>query len=415
MHMSTAAMMMASPRCEEGARSVDALAASGPLTPYHDNWRHPQPRAPLSHLFDSPPTHPGGETESGAVQDSVAGTLSKALTMHPCAHRALKRVRAATSGRLGYVVPGLLGEEEVDLAVALGLPLLAPAPHATRCAQLCCAHCGPRVWLTHLLQQSGSHASRRTRPPEPHWQPAMAEPSCRSLCHKSAARALFRAAGVNAPPGMVLLPRAKVPPPPPRCAKAPTARLRRVRAAACALTQGSPTSSLAQDHRCPAAASLTGGRKRQQAGSAPAPPTAPPSRLLCAPRPSCRMGPNGSHPLTEHTSFAFTETGDLLVDEVRAHATRVQARVHAATPQAASRSPRSGAVQASGPPGALRGWRSGPPLTRVRACALNPMPCMQKPPPPGPPTQTQYEMDEARVLQLVRGGLAARMRARPKP
>jgi hypothetical protein len=47
-------------------------------------------------------------------------------------HRALKRLRSAVSGRLGYILPGCVGEEEVDLAVALGLPLMGPMPHMAK-------------------------------------------------------------------------------------------------------------------------------------------------------------------------------------------------------------------------------------------------------------------------------------------
>lgn len=46
--------------------------------------------------------------------------------------RALKRLRASVAGRMGYVVPGVVGDEEVDLAVALGLPLMSPVPYTAR-------------------------------------------------------------------------------------------------------------------------------------------------------------------------------------------------------------------------------------------------------------------------------------------
>lgn len=83
--------------------------------------------------------------------------------------RALKRLRAAVQGRMGYIVPGVVGDEEVDLAVAIGLPLMAPAPYTAA-----------------------------------------------TLGKKSAGRTLFRAAGVHVAPGIQVLPRAHVAPPPTR-------------------------------------------------------------------------------------------------------------------------------------------------------------------------------------------------------
>jgi len=84
--------------------------------------------------------------------------------------KALSRVRAAVNGRMGYIVPGVVNDEEVDLATQLGLPLMGPAP------------C-----------------------------------SAKPLSCKSAVRTLFCSAGCNVPPGLHVLPRAKVPPPPDPC------------------------------------------------------------------------------------------------------------------------------------------------------------------------------------------------------
>ena len=52
-------------------------------------------------------------------------SLSAQLLSSP---RALKRIRAHVKGRPAYIVPGYVGDDEKDLAVALGLPLLAPHP-----------------------------------------------------------------------------------------------------------------------------------------------------------------------------------------------------------------------------------------------------------------------------------------------
>lgn len=46
--------------------------------------------------------------------------------------KALKRLRAVVSGRLAYMVPGTVSDEDVDLAVALGTPLLGPLPYTCR-------------------------------------------------------------------------------------------------------------------------------------------------------------------------------------------------------------------------------------------------------------------------------------------
>lgn len=46
--------------------------------------------------------------------------------------RALKRISAAVQGRLSYIVPGNVGDEEVELAVHLGVPLLGPSPSVFR-------------------------------------------------------------------------------------------------------------------------------------------------------------------------------------------------------------------------------------------------------------------------------------------
>ncbi|KAK9811483.1 hypothetical protein WJX72_004683 [[Myrmecia] bisecta] len=73
--------------------------------------------------------------------------------------RALKRIQLFMRGKLGYIVPGKMGDEEVDLAVRLGLPILAPHPHV--------AH---------------------------------------KYALKSGARALFAAAKLNLPPGRALPP-----------------------------------------------------------------------------------------------------------------------------------------------------------------------------------------------------------------
>ncbi|DBA85977.1 TPA: hypothetical protein ACH3X1_005515 [Trebouxia sp. C0004] len=79
--------------------------------------------------------------------------------------RALTRIQQYCKNRPGYIVPGTLGGEEVDLAVKLGLPLLAPHPSI------------------------GRHFSL-----------------------KSGAKQLFRSAKVNVAPGMELDPRAPAPP-----------------------------------------------------------------------------------------------------------------------------------------------------------------------------------------------------------
>ncbi|KAG2432871.1 hypothetical protein HXX76_008603 [Chlamydomonas incerta] len=46
--------------------------------------------------------------------------------------RALKRIAAAVHGRLSYIVPGNVHDEEVELAVHLGVPLLGPSPAVCR-------------------------------------------------------------------------------------------------------------------------------------------------------------------------------------------------------------------------------------------------------------------------------------------
>ncbi|KAG2448854.1 hypothetical protein HYH02_006205 [Chlamydomonas schloesseri] len=46
--------------------------------------------------------------------------------------RALKRIAAAVHGRLAYIVPGNVHDEEVELAVHLGVPLLGPSPAVCR-------------------------------------------------------------------------------------------------------------------------------------------------------------------------------------------------------------------------------------------------------------------------------------------
>ncbi|DBA72938.1 TPA: hypothetical protein ACH3X2_009891 [Trebouxia sp. C0005] len=79
--------------------------------------------------------------------------------------RALRRIQLYCRNRPGYIVPGILGGEEVDLAVKLGLPLLAPHPSIARHFSL-----------------------------------------------KSGAKQLFRSAKVNVAPGMELDPRPSGPP-----------------------------------------------------------------------------------------------------------------------------------------------------------------------------------------------------------
>ncbi|KAG2501161.1 hypothetical protein HYH03_000976 [Edaphochlamys debaryana] len=71
--------------------------------------------------------------------------------------RALKRIAAAVHGRLAYIVPGNVQDEEVELAVHLGVPLLGPSPGV-----------------------------------------------CRALSRKSAARELFRSIAANIAPGCAI-------------------------------------------------------------------------------------------------------------------------------------------------------------------------------------------------------------------
>ncbi|GLC34485.1 hypothetical protein PLESTB_001256000 [Pleodorina starrii] len=73
--------------------------------------------------------------------------------------RALKRIAAAVHGRLSYIVPGNVHDEEVELSVHLGVPLLGPAPSV-----------------------------------------------CRALSRKSAARELFKAIDANIAPGCAIRP-----------------------------------------------------------------------------------------------------------------------------------------------------------------------------------------------------------------
>ncbi|GAX77423.1 hypothetical protein CEUSTIGMA_g4868.t1 [Chlamydomonas eustigma] len=58
---------------------------------------------------------------------------------------AMKRLKAAVSGRLAYVVPGAVGDEEVDLCVQLNAPLLGPSPSV---ATVISKKCGARTLLT---------------------------------------------------------------------------------------------------------------------------------------------------------------------------------------------------------------------------------------------------------------------------
>ncbi|KAG1656325.1 hypothetical protein FOA52_006656 [Chlamydomonas sp. UWO 241] len=88
---------------------------------------------------------------------SHMGTTAKILS----SPATMKRLRSAVSGRLAYMVPGLVGDEEVDLCVQLGVPLLAPAPTTAA-----------------------------------------------ALGRKSGARVLLADAGVIVPPGLVIVPRA---------------------------------------------------------------------------------------------------------------------------------------------------------------------------------------------------------------
>ncbi|KXZ47062.1 hypothetical protein GPECTOR_38g299 [Gonium pectorale] len=74
--------------------------------------------------------------------------------------RALKRISAAVHGRLAYIVPGNVHDEEVELAVHLGVPLLGPSPSV-----------------------------------------------CRALSRKSAARELFKGIAANIAPGCTIRPR----------------------------------------------------------------------------------------------------------------------------------------------------------------------------------------------------------------
>lgn len=43
--------------------------------------------------------------------------------------RALDRIRNFIHGRKGYIVPGIVGYEEISLCAALNIPLMAPHPH----------------------------------------------------------------------------------------------------------------------------------------------------------------------------------------------------------------------------------------------------------------------------------------------
>ncbi|EFJ52332.1 hypothetical protein VOLCADRAFT_102998 [Volvox carteri f. nagariensis] len=73
--------------------------------------------------------------------------------------RALKRIAAAVHGRLAYIVPGNVHDEEVELSVHLGVPLLGPSPSV-----------------------------------------------CRALSRKSAARELFKTIDANIAPGCAIRP-----------------------------------------------------------------------------------------------------------------------------------------------------------------------------------------------------------------
>jgi hypothetical protein len=46
--------------------------------------------------------------------------------------KALSRLRMYCQGRQAYILPTAVGSDEVDLAVALGVPLLGPAAHVSR-------------------------------------------------------------------------------------------------------------------------------------------------------------------------------------------------------------------------------------------------------------------------------------------
>eukprot|EP00798_Chlamydomonas_sp_ICE-L_P031417 gene31417-6585_t len=45
---------------------------------------------------------------------------------------SLKRIKDALRGRMAYMLPGSVNEEEVDLAVQLGVPMLGPAPYTAK-------------------------------------------------------------------------------------------------------------------------------------------------------------------------------------------------------------------------------------------------------------------------------------------
>jgi hypothetical protein len=45
---------------------------------------------------------------------------------------AMKRIRAFVLGRPAYIVPGTVGDEDRQLAVELGIPLLGPSPEMCR-------------------------------------------------------------------------------------------------------------------------------------------------------------------------------------------------------------------------------------------------------------------------------------------
>ena len=89
--------------------------------------------------------------------------------------RALARIRACMRGRPAFIVPGAAGDAEVELAVKLDVPLLGPAP-AIGCA---------------LARKSGARAVFRaarmnaapgaTLPPAPDVKPAAAQPAAASM------------------------------------------------------------------------------------------------------------------------------------------------------------------------------------------------------------------------------------------
>ncbi len=80
----------------------------------------------------------------------------------------MKRLASAVAGRLAYVLPGIVGDEEVDLCVQLNVPLLAPSPNVAAVAS---SKSGARALLTDsgVIVPPGKHVLPRhmVRAPDP--------------------------------------------------------------------------------------------------------------------------------------------------------------------------------------------------------------------------------------------------------